>query len=671
MTRLQLLVARPLAMVFLAALLWTVPGLVAPSVLTAQPAADALQRIAFGSCAKESRPQPIWDAILALRPQLYLGLGDNIYGDTEDMDVLRAKWQKLAEIPGFKRLRQQCRVMMTWDDHDYGVNDGGADYPKRRESQQVFLDFLGEPADSPRRQQEGVYTSALFGPPHQRVQVILLDTRYHRSPLKSKAERKPNEGPYEPNPDPNATLLGEAQWQWLEAQLKVPARLRLIGTSIQFVAEDHGWEKWANFPHERQRFIDLLKRTRAEGIIFLSGDRHLAEISMMDAGLSYPLYDVTASGLTEAARVFRRLEVNRHRVATMNWGNHFGFITIDWHRDPPVVSLQIRDEDGDIRLQHKLSLGLLNPSGPTLASVPGNSETGNNDSPAEASPPGSPSGEGETLPVNGTTQGGTPLTPEQAAKKIGQTVTVQFEVKATGSFGNRVFLNSMPDRNDPANFTIVLEKSAIDGLAREKITDPRSHFRGKTVRVTGKVETFREQPQIKVTSARAIQIVKGSDDGGSEGSSEEPSKGEAKPAGKGEGSGSKKENPGDTTSGGSSGTPLAGPKGSAAMSGPALTPADAAKKVGQTVTVTFTVQSIGAAGNRLFLNSEADRNSDANFTVVLEKAALDALARQYDIDNPRQQLRGKKIRATGKVDTFREQPQIKISDLKYFAVVDE
>lgn len=667
MKRLQLLVACPLAAVLLAALFWAGPGLTAPVVLAAQPAADALLRMAFGSCAKESRPQPIWDAILALRPQLYLGLGDNIYGDTEDMEVLRAKWQKLADIPGFKRLRQQCRVMMTWDDHDFGVNDGGADYPKRRESQQVFLDFLGEPSDSPRRQQEGVYTSALFGPPHQRVQVILLDTRYHRSPLKSKAERKPNEGPYEPNPDPNATILGEAQWQWLEAQLKVPARLRLIGTSIQFVAEDHGWEKWANFPHERQRFIDLLKQTKAEGVIFLSGDRHLAEISMMDAGLTYPLYDVTASGLTEAARVFRRLEVNRHRVATMNWGNHFGFITIDWHRDPPVVSLQIRDEDGDIRIQQKLSLGVLNPSSPTVASAPGSSEAGNNDSPAEASSPGG----GEMQPVNGTMQGGTPLTPEQAAKKVGQTVTVQFEVKATGSFGSRVFLNSMPDRNDPANFTIVLEKSAIDALAREKITDPRSHFRGKTVRVTGKVETFREQPQIKVTSARAIHIVKGSDDGGGEGSSAEPSRGEPKPAGKREVSGSKKESPGDNPDSGDSGAASAGPKGSVAMSGPALTPADAAKKVGQTVTVTFTVQSIGAAGNRLFLNSEADRNSDANFTVVLEKAALDALAKQHNLDNPRQQLRGKKIRAAGKVDTFREQPQIKITDLKNFAVVDD
>lgn len=607
---------RPLLGLVLAAVALALP------YLHAQPAPDALQRIAFGSCAKESRPQPIWDTMLALRPQLYIGLGDNIYGDTEDMDVLRAKWQKLADQPGFKRLREQCQVMMTWDDHDYGVNDGGAAYAMRKESQQIFLDFLGEPAESPRRKQEGVYTAAVFGPPHQRVQVIMLDTRYHRSPLKKKAERKPNEGPYEAETDPSATMLGAAQWEWLEAQLRVPARLRIIGSSIQFIAEDHGWEKWANFPLERQRFIDLLKKTSAEGVIFLSGDRHLAEISLMDAGLPYPLYDVTASGLTEAAQVFRKLEVNRHRVATMNWGNHFGFITIDWHRSPPLVSLQIRDGDGDVRLQQKLSLSLLNPTSTALKP---------DDAATEAAP------ESQVVPVNGTAQSEAPLTPEQAAKKVGQTVTVQFEVKATGSSGSRVFLNSMADRNDPKNFTIVLEKTALDALAREQISDPKAHFRGKTVRATGKVETFREQAQIKVTSARSIKVV--SADGGDEPRKDDRPT-EPPPA---------KE-------------PTPAP-------GSALTPTEAGKMVGKTVTVTFEVKSAGSAGNRVFLNSEADRNSDANFTIVLEKAAVDALAKQQ-IDNPRSQLRGKKVQATGKVETFRDLPQIKVTDLKNFKVLE-
>ena len=111
-----------------------------------------------------------------------------------------------------------------------------------------------------------------------------------------------------------------------------------------------------NFPHERERLFKLIRETGAEGVILLSGDRHLAELSMMDAGVGYPIYDLTSSGLNQAARAWRPLETNRHRVATMNWGDNFGLITIDWDRPDPRISLQIRDVDGDITIQQKIDL---------------------------------------------------------------------------------------------------------------------------------------------------------------------------------------------------------------------------------------------------------------------------------------------------------------------------
>ena len=235
-------------------------------------------------------------------------------------------------------------ILATWDDHDLGVDDGGSDYPKKVESQKVFLDFFGDPEDSPRRKRPGVYDARVFGPEGKRVQVIMLDTRYFRSsPLKKKTPVTRGEGPYEPNPDPTTTMLGEDQWRWLEEQLRTPAEVRLIASSIQVVAEDHGWEKWMNLPHERERLYRLIRETGAEGVVFLSGDRHLAELSMMDGGAGYPFYDVTSSGLNQAAKSWRPQEVNRHRVATMNWGDNFGLITIDWDRPDPRISLQIRD----------------------------------------------------------------------------------------------------------------------------------------------------------------------------------------------------------------------------------------------------------------------------------------------------------------------------------------
>lgn len=212
-----------------------------------------LRRVAFGSCAQQEKPQPIWKHIVAAKPELFLFLGDTIYADTTDMEVMKAKYAKFAVLPGWQQLLKTCPVLATWDDHEYGANDAGAEYPKKKESQQLFLDFFNVPKESPRRKQEGVYHAAVFGPADKRVQVILLDTRYFRSKLKKKIRFIPADGAYEPNNDPMATMLGDAQWKWLEQQLKVPARLRLLCSSIQLVAEDHGHEKWMNLPRERDK----------------------------------------------------------------------------------------------------------------------------------------------------------------------------------------------------------------------------------------------------------------------------------------------------------------------------------------------------------------------------------------------------------------------------------
>jgi alkaline phosphatase D len=203
-----------------------------------------LTRIAFGSCAQQDRPQPIWGTIVKSKPELFLFIGDTVYADTEDMKEMRRLYAQMAERPGWKKLLATCPVLGTWDDHDFGGNDVGSEYPKKKESQQAFLDFFNVPKDSPRRRQEGVYHAEVFGPPGKRVQVILLDTRYHRSALKSDLKRPRSQGQYVANTDPKATILGAVQWKWLAEQLKVPAEVRLICSSIQLSPEDHGFEKW-------------------------------------------------------------------------------------------------------------------------------------------------------------------------------------------------------------------------------------------------------------------------------------------------------------------------------------------------------------------------------------------------------------------------------------------
>lgn len=340
---------------------------------SAQAEEPIVSRIAFGSCAKQDKPMPIWDAVIHEKPQLFVFLGDNIYADTQDMQVMQAKYKQLAEQPGYQRLLAGCTVLGTWDDHDYGVDDGGAEYPNKRESQQLFLDFFGVAKDDPRRSREGVYSAQVFGPAGKRVQVILLDGRYFRSPLKRGfTPGEPGEGyrgKYIPETNPQATLLGEAQWRWLEEQLKVPAEVRLIGSGVQVVADEHGSEMWGNFPRERERLFRLIKQSHARGVILLSGDRHLAEIARLPAdhrlGVGYPLYDITSTSLNAPSGNFTKAgvrfanEINSYRVGLTYFDINFGLVTIDWEQPDPVIRVQVRDEQGGAVLQQRVRLSEL------------------------------------------------------------------------------------------------------------------------------------------------------------------------------------------------------------------------------------------------------------------------------------------------------------------------
>lgn len=333
---------------------------------------EPLSRISFGSCAKQNQPQPVWDAIVDTDPQLFLMIGDNIYGDTEDMDLLWKKYQMLGAQPGFQKLRKHCKVLATWDDHDYGANDAGVEYPMKRESQQLFLDFFEVAKNSPLRKQEGVQSSHIFGPEGKRVQIILLDTRYFRSPLtRGFVPSERNEGfrgHYTATKDTSTTILGEAQWKWLENELRQPAEVRIIASSIQVLPDEHGSEKWGNFPHERQRLFDLIRNTRANGVVLISGDRHLAEIMEIDpkrSGNPYPIYEVTSSSLNAPSGNFTKAgtrfanEINSYRIGLTYFEINFGMINIDWSQPDPLIRLRVQDAVGDVVLQKTVPLSLL------------------------------------------------------------------------------------------------------------------------------------------------------------------------------------------------------------------------------------------------------------------------------------------------------------------------
>lgn len=307
---------------------------------------DTLQGLAvigFGSCNKLSMPQTLWPDIAANNPNLWIWLGDIIYADTTDLRALAAHYKRLKTDPGYKKMRAKTPVIGVYDDHDFGANDAGKGLPNKKGSKKCLMDFLDVPMNAPVRKREGAYNSYVFGKGDQRIKVIVLDTRYFRDTL----HKDPNPGRrYLPNLE--GDVLGDAQWKWLEQELRnSPANLNILCSSIQILADEHGHEKWGNFPNARKRMLQLIVKTKPKNLLILSGDRHMAEITKMEIqGLPYPLYDFTSSGLTHIRS--GTSELNKLRVGEMILKKNFGLLKIYWENSRPVVNMQVRGAQNEL-----------------------------------------------------------------------------------------------------------------------------------------------------------------------------------------------------------------------------------------------------------------------------------------------------------------------------------
>jgi len=318
-----------------------------------------ITKIAFGSCGHETHPLPIYDVIVKHNPDYFIFLGDNIYGDTKDMEVLKSKYQQLADKPTYQNLKKNTEILATWDDHDFGWNDAGRHYPFKKESKEIFLDFFEEPVDSERRDHEGIYTSYTKEIGDRKLQIILLDVRTFRDDVKRNTGEFKDDNryfynlEYAPYQLSDSTFLGTTQWEWLEKELQKPADLRIIGSGSQFGIEYNGYEAWANFPHEQKRLLNIIKKTKANGVMFITGDVHYAEISKFEEPELYPIYDVTSSGLSST---WHFATPNKNRIEGPVMENHFGLITIDWAVKIPEIKMEVWDINDNQRLEYTINL---------------------------------------------------------------------------------------------------------------------------------------------------------------------------------------------------------------------------------------------------------------------------------------------------------------------------
>ncbi len=293
---------------------------------------ETVFRIGMIGCHRQDKPAPAFNRYLQASPDIMVWMGDNVYADTaDDISYIEECYQRMASQTAFQKLRESVPFVVTWDDHDYGMNNDGKNYKLKDQSRQLFRKFWSLEKHIPANR-DGIYHSRFFGDGEQRLQLIMLDTRYNRD----------DEGD-------QSDTLGEKQWRWLEQELQKPAKLRMIASGYQVLLDrEQKFETWSKFPSAKSRLFDLIKSTKTNGVIFLAGDQHYGEVSRVKNAIGYDAIELMFSGINqEEPHVF-----NSHRVSPVAHAlNSYALIDIQWEQneiDVPHVVFRCFDADTNI-----------------------------------------------------------------------------------------------------------------------------------------------------------------------------------------------------------------------------------------------------------------------------------------------------------------------------------
>lgn len=332
---------------------------VAPPAAPMPSTVATLTRIAFGSCNHQSGSQHMWEKIAATSPDLFLLIGDNVYGDQQwtgdaALTTLRDAYALQSSHPEFADFRATVPMMTTWDDHDFGFNDGGASFAFKGWAEDIYETYWD--ASPQVRARPGVYESRMFGNAGRTVQVIMLDTRFFRSDL-DRAEVRTPLGVYPASEDPAKTMLGAAQWAWLGQELAKPADLRILVSSIQVLTDAHDYEAWETMPLERRKLYEMLEGREESGLVILSGDRHAGGIyTDTPIAAGEQLWELTSSSLNRAFASTAdntAREPDPRRLTDFISEENFGLVEIDWQAKQ--VTLKLLGNAGEERASESFS----------------------------------------------------------------------------------------------------------------------------------------------------------------------------------------------------------------------------------------------------------------------------------------------------------------------------
>lgn len=267
--------------------------------------------IAFGSCNylneriydRPGKPYGdtdtrIFNNIAAKNPNLFFWLGDNIYLREPDWGSetgIYHRYKQFVQDTALNKLFKRCPNYAIWDDHDFGPNDANGSFANKNLTLKAFNEFWENP---PLVFSEGCNASWFE---YNDAQCFLLDNRFSR---------------VADSADASYSILGRRQVDWLKQALIFAPKndFKIICIGGQFLSSAAVFENYANWKKERQEILDWIDKNKIKNVIFLTGDRHFAELSLLTTPSGVSVYDFTASPLTSSNHSPSKNEINSNRV---------------------------------------------------------------------------------------------------------------------------------------------------------------------------------------------------------------------------------------------------------------------------------------------------------------------------------------------------------------------
>jgi len=257
----------------------------------------------------------IFTQMASQKADFMVWLGDNLYLREPDWNTWTGIVQRnthTRSLPELQPFLASTHHYAIWDDHDYGPDNSNKSFANKNQTFDAFKLFWGNPTYGV-GDIKGAITSFQWGD----ADFFLLDNRWYRDADEINRDNK--------------TMLGEKQLGWLlESLVTSKATYKIVAMGGQFLSDaSSNVEAYSasGFDKEREQIISFIYQYNIKNVIFITGDVHFSEISVLKQENKPAIYDFTFSTMTAGVNTKGDTWKNTFRVpGTVVMEHNYGMI---------------------------------------------------------------------------------------------------------------------------------------------------------------------------------------------------------------------------------------------------------------------------------------------------------------------------------------------------------